>query len=360
MKFYRIYNKKKNAVKPVHLMMMEKFTEPYIRDINRLFAIKDNDFIIYGGPIHKGIELHCFKEKNVWTSMNGGVFQKEKYRNFLLSHKMIIIHGLFEEGIISNWARDQELLSKTYVFLYGAYPSKERVENVNYHYILQNAAGIINIYRSEQKIVEDLYHPKGKMFSAFYLAAPYFGLQNVKRVSQDGVIIQIGNSASESMEHMKLIKMLEKYKKEKIKVYAPLSYGNQEYADQVEKYGRKILGDKFIAIRGFMPKQKYIEFVLQINIAIFGTKIQQASDNMDMNLWAGNCLYLYSDSTMAKVYEKEIGCKIKYIENIERTEFEEFKSWKEKEGQLNSERIEKFYSDENFVDKWKLIFNSSI
>ncbi len=357
MRFFRIFNNKKIKNKVVHLMMMEKFTEPYVRTINSLFPVGENDFVIYGGPVHKGIELHCLKEKNVWTVMNGYLFGETKYRNFLLSHKKIIIHGLFEAGIIQNWSSDKELLQKTYIFLYGAYPSAERIEDSNYYKIIQNAAGIINIYKTENKLVEELYHPNGKLFDAFYMAAQYSEFKKNKSISNDTLKIQIGNSATESMQHLKIIDLLSKFRNENIEVYAPLSYGNKEYADIVEAYGKEMLGDKFVSIRGFMPKEKYVDFITHMGIAVFGTQQQQASDNMDINLWSGNCLYLPKESIMAKIYEEEMDCKIKYIEDVKYMSFEQFRLWTEQEGDANSEKILRFYSNENFVNKWKYIFD---
>lgn len=356
MRFFRIYQKSKIKNKVVHLMMMEKFTEPMIRKMNALFPMSQNDFVIYGGPVHKGIELHCFREKNVWLVMNGFLFSQPKYRKFLLAHKKIIIHGLFEAGILHNWANDSELLKKTYVLLFGAYNNPLRMQDCEYNKVICSCAGVINLSRAENKIIEELYHPKGKLFDAFCVHIP---LGEWRERQGNTIYVQIGNSASESMGHLALIKMLSKYKAENMKIYVPLSYGNSdfEYIDKVKNLGKEIFGDKFITIHEFMSSEEYNKFIADMDIALFGMKKQQAKGNIDLHLSAGNCVYLYGNSLIAEIYEQEEGCKIKHIEDIESMNFDEFIEWSSEDGKRNSLKVHNFYSNENFINKWKYILD---
>ncbi|MEY8324148.1 TDP-N-acetylfucosamine:lipid II N-acetylfucosaminyltransferase [Lachnospiraceae bacterium 54-11] len=358
MRFFRLYNPKKIKNKIVHLMMVEKFTESYVRTINKLFPIDENDFVIYGGPVHKGIELHCLKEKNVYTIMNGYLFKRPKYKNFLLKHKKIIIHGLFESGIIDNWSSDVELLEKSYIVLFGAYSSAEKVNDIKYFKIIQNAAGIVNLLKAENKLVEELYHPKGKLFNATYSYVFEYPDRVIKKDERENILkIQVGNSATKSIEHLKVIDLISRFKDENIEVYVPLAYGDGEYADIVEDYGKKKLGDKFIAVREFVPEEQFIQFVSTMDIAIFPIQQQQAMGNININIYFGNCVYLSENTVMAEFYENEIGCKIKWVEDIERMDFESFKNWEEEDGKNNSSKITNFYNIDNFKNKWGFVFD---
>ena len=58
-----------------------------------------------------------------------------------------------------------------------------------------------------------------------------------KRTSSDKeIIIQVGNSATNTNNHIDVLKTLEKYKCENIKIFLPLAYGEQEYAEEVIAY----------------------------------------------------------------------------------------------------------------------------
>ena len=61
--------------------------------------------------------------------------------------------------------------------------------------------------------------------------------------------ILLGNSATESNQHKEAFELLEKYKNKNIKIYVPLSYGPEKYADEIEQLGMHIFGEKFIPMR---------------------------------------------------------------------------------------------------------------
>ncbi len=63
----------------------------------------------------------------------------------------------------------------------------------------------------------------------------------------------MGNSADPANEHIEALAQLEKFKESNIKIYVPLSYGNQAYAEQVIEYGKTILSNHIM----MSPDKKY-------------------------------------------------------------------------------------------------------
>ncbi|MBT5421071.1 MAG: TDP-N-acetylfucosamine:lipid II N-acetylfucosaminyltransferase, partial [Candidatus Cloacimonetes bacterium] len=97
---------------------------------------------------------------------------------------------------------------------------------------------------------------------------------------------------------------LSKYKGQNIKIFVPLSYGNDEYAREVIYKGKKLFGDKFIPMTTFFPIEKYLAFLMEIDIAIFAHDRQQAMGNITTLLGYGKKVYLSKESTLNGVFDE--------------------------------------------------------
>jgi len=128
--------------------------------------------------------------------------------------------------------------------------------------------------------------------------------------------IQIGNSADPSNEHFEMLEILEKYRDEDIKIFAPLSYGPKDYAYKVKDEGEKIFGDKFVAMLDFMPFEEYLTFLGEIDIAIFNHKRQQAMGNTISLLGLGKKVYMRNGVSQWGFFDK-INVKVYDISDIE-------------------------------------------
>jgi hypothetical protein len=105
-----------------------------------------------------------------------------------------------------------------------------------------------------------------------------------------GINILVGNSADPSNNHLDVLDKLEAHKNENIKIYVPLSYGNQVIAEEKKRFG-----DKFIPRTEMMPFQNYLEFMGLIDIAIFNHKRQQAIGNTITLLGLRKKVFIRSD-----------------------------------------------------------------
>lgn len=91
--------------------------------------------------------------------------------------------------------------------------------------IISEAKGIVTIIESDQGKIDELYNPRGKKYCIQYCAESQMQVMKkylfpYKRTSSDKeIIIQVGNSATDTNNHIDVLKTLEKYKCENIKIF---------------------------------------------------------------------------------------------------------------------------------------------
>jgi hypothetical protein len=168
----------------------------------------------------------------------------------------------------------------------------------------------------------------------------------------DGAInMQLGNSADPTNNHIEVLEKLVKYRDKNIKIYTPLSYGDKEYAKSVISYGQQLFGDKFVPLIEFMPFEKYLEFLSEIDIAIFAHKRQQAMGNTITLLGLGKKVYMRSDITPWQLFN-DIDVKVFDVEDIQIDAIDE-ETKKE-----NHQKIKEYFSEENYLKQLQNLFES--
>ena len=169
---------------------------------------------------------------------------------------------------------------------------------------------------------------------------------------------QIGNSATITNNHLEILKILSKFKRENIKIFAPLSYGDMEYANQVISYGKEIFGDKFIPIQKFMPLEEYYRFLYTMDVAIFGMKRQQALGNIFMQIQMGCKIYFDRESLLWSYFTQDLGCVISDMSEIFEMDIKKFTEFSEGDRLHNRAHICERISKEEALRSWRNIFQS--
>ncbi len=114
--------------------------------------------------------------------------------------------------------------------------------------------------------------------------------------------------------------------------------------------GKEIFGDKFIPILEFMPFERHLEFLAQIDIAIFNSNRQQAMGNIITLLGLGKKVYMRSNITSWKLFE-EIGVKVFDVADINLEPIDK------KIAEENRRKIREYFSEENYLKQLKILFN---
>ncbi|QTE22516.1 TDP-N-acetylfucosamine:lipid II N-acetylfucosaminyltransferase [Polaribacter cellanae] len=168
-----------------------------------------------------------------------------------------------------------------------------------------NYCGIL--YKEEFQLVKEKLNTKIE-----YIKFSYYPIEKMigdinSKIS--GINILLGNSASTTNNHLEAFDMLKKMNLDGRKIITPLSYGDKNYKNEIEKKGKQILKDKFKPLVNFMPLHKYNAYVQNCSIVIMNHYRQQAVGNVLAMLWMGSKVYLDKRNTLYH-YLKRIGVNI--------------------------------------------------
>jgi len=339
----------------IHLMHNQKFIMPFIEFMNEHFDSNDHLFIIVGGVSEKEYPIKKFENVEVWeqniTRYFNIIFFFNKLRAKLLIADRIVLHSLYFPRITSFLFLNRSFLKKCYWVMWGGdfyFPEKQ---NWIKKQVIKHIEHFVTYIKGDYELAKKWYGATGKYHECFMYPSNLYKEYDIKPKEHDTINIQLGNSADPSNNHIDVLKQLTKYKDENIKIFVPLSYGDEEYAQEVIKYGKEIFADKFIPLTEFMPFEKYLEFLGGIDIAIFAHKRQQAMGNTITLLGLGKKVHMRSDITPWQLF-KEIDVKVFDVANIE-IDLIDKQTQKE-----NQQKIKEYFSQANYLKQLQNLFES--
>ena len=115
----------------------------------------------------------------------------------------------------------------------------------------------------------------------------------------------VGNSATCTNRHIEVFEQLARFLDDGIEVYAPLSYGSDEYRQTVLREGRRLFGDGFKPLLGFMEYSSYADFLGTVSVAVFNHTRQQGMGNIRTLLAQGAKVYLSEEGPMLEDFIRE-------------------------------------------------------
>ena len=209
-------------------------------------------------------------------------------------------------------------------------------------HVIRKIKHFITYIKDDFEYVKKWYGAEGKYHECFMYPSNLYKQHKLKKRTENTLNIQVGNSADPTNNHVEIFEFLKKNKHKNIKIYAPLNYGNQNYAKKVISKGKKIFGNKFVPITKFMPSNLYIDFLTDIDIAIFAHKRQQAMGNIITLLGLGKKVYI-RDSISSWQFFKDINVKLFNYHNIQLEVLNN--STKE----ANMKKIRSYFSEETYI-----------
>lgn len=337
-----------NENKILHVMILDKFLAPFIEFVDEHFGRDEHHYVFitsekydYGlTPEHKVEFLHT--DDDIFITLLG----------YMEMAKKIILHGLWRDKVDILLYFNQSILKKCYWFMWGGdfyFPeTKSKIK----HEIIKEMGYLVNVLENEYNLVKIWYGAKGRYVQSFGYPSNIFNHKSF-HTSQKNIntlYILIGNSATETNHHSEILKKLEKYKNENIKIFAPLSYGDKDYAKKVTIEGEKIFKNKFIPIFDFMVYESYFQFLNTIDIAIFAHNRSQGMGNIINLLGLGKKVYIRTKITPWSFFKDK---------NIEIFDFEkiELSILDKKIQDRNTKNISSFFSEETLVNQLKTIFH---
>lgn len=161
--------------------------------------------------------------------------------------------------------------------------------------------------------------------NAVYNSPPVVTKIQDKVKRNEPVNVVIGHQANPVLQHKTVIDWLSRFVKENrnIHIYVPLSYGDANHIKAVEEYAKNVLSDYVTVVKDYMDLPKYMEFLQNMDIAVFHTERQIGLGNVNSLLYMQKKVYTKSSGVMYK-YFKENGINVQKSEELETIPFSEF------------------------------------
>jgi len=334
----------------LHVMGLDKFIQPFINFTKENFD-NTNKHIFF--VISRNFEKYDLDKKNQDIKIIPSLISMNVLSLFISFYKSdkIIIHGLFSKFIVLFLFLQPWLLRKCYHVMWGGDFYNPEKQTFFKKQVIKKMGHFITYIKGDYELVQKWYGANGKYHECFMYPSNLYKEYDVKEKSSGTINIQVGNSADPSNNHLEVLDKLTKYKNENIKIFVPLSYGDEKYASEIIAKGKEIFGDSFIALTEFMPFDKYLDFLGDIDIAIFAHKRQQAMGNTITLLGLGKKVYMRNDVTPWKLFS-DIDIKVFDVENIDiDVIMEETKV-------DNKRKIKEYFSEENYLKQLQNLFES--
>ena len=337
----------------LHLLIWDKkFVLPFMEFIHKHFPQGNHHFIVYGNV--KESDVPCSPHTDVMPSLIKHTLSLSK----LFKHSdKIIIHGLFCNRLMFLLAMQPWLLKRCYWVMWGAdlYAHEALTQDWPWkknewlrRFIIKRIGHFVTYIKGDYELAKKWYGANGKYHNCFMYQSNLYKDYAVPPKQSDTKNILVGNSADPTNNHEEVLERLRPYKDQDIKIYCPLSYGPSNHANQIAKLGKEMFGDKFIPLMDFIPFEKYLELLGQIDIAVFAHKRQQGMGNTISLLGFGKKVYMRSDVTPWKLFSV-LGMSVFDVEQLDISPITK------RDAESNREIIAEYFSSSQLVDQWKNI-----
>jgi hypothetical protein len=336
----------------LHITHDDKFIDIFIRRQQRLFPDQKNKYIIYHdsqtltyvkspevlfAPLHSKKFTELIGNLNQYTNIYIHYFSP-LLTNFVLSIPPTVkVTWLF-------WGSDAFYLPtfvssiytpKTLAIINQYYPHEiyrlsysrrwfiasikgwfKRNKDARRHIAAMNRIDYFGHYLPEDyQLIRKATGMKAQLLDFNYGSVNDFAAPVTSSNTENALLL--GNSADASNNHIEALEAIARTGGN-TKVYCPLSYaGYPEYIQQVIKTGNKLLGERFIPLTNFIPKQQYDEMMGAVKYVVMNHRRSQAFGNITAQLSYGNQLYMNSYSTLYK-FLTGLGLEITTLNNLNR------------------------------------------
>lgn len=286
----------------VHLCHWDhKFIPPFVSFIDERFDEGEHRFLIYGancGQFTPPDNALCFSA----TPLD--FHSLRRMRAQLRLARRIVIHGFFDNRIALLLASIPQQLEAARWVLWGGdlydrqahrHDCRWHVAQVMRRLVVSRIGGIATIFPGDVAHARDWLSFKGVQYPCIAYPSNVFRDLLPSAPGTQRTAVLVGNSATKSNRHLLAFDRLTATGRTDFEVICPLSYGDPSYADEVARSGHEHFGDRFTALRTFLPPEEY-RFVLdRVTVAVFAHNRQQAVGNCIQLLGRGVRLHL--DST---------------------------------------------------------------
>lgn len=351
----------------VHLFPKSQFTEGFVNFINNHFNSKEHIFVLYTNkPFELSTQLYLidnvidYDQKNLFWLIKvlkkaDKIFMHNLAVNIDVLFMIYIYRKLIDKITWLIWGADlycYRNIGKTMIDKFV-----ERMRRT----VIRRIPVIATLTDGDFTLAQEWYGVKASNIRLDYCEEHIIELlhrykPDPQKKQRNITKILLGNSATETNRHVEALEMLKRFSDENIQIYVPLSYGDMNYAEKIEKMGKEYFGEKFIPVKEFMKPEEYYKFLSDIDVAVFNNDRQQATGNITALFYFEKKIYLREGTSMWYEWVKKQNYQIHGMGEIAAESFEEFCNSDIKEGQINFRLSEDYFSVENRIPEWEQVF----
>jgi len=341
------------------------YKKNFLEFMDSHFDLQQN-LILLRNP--KNYDKSLYKQSDNIIVVQGSV----KYFTIILKKlnqaSKIYIHFLPPSISLLFWFIFQNLLKKTIWILWGGdlYYHVDREKNLTSNMfeflrkkIIKKIPLIACFIKGDYELAKIFYKSNAQYCYVVYPLPVKFdelGGTNLS-LNNDYRTILLGNSASPQNNHIEILKILSKFKNEKIKIICPLSYANEStYAEEVIEYGIKVFGDKFQPLTQIIDPDVYKTILAKCDVAIMNHNRQQGLGNVLALLYLGKKVFLRSDTTPFS-YFTSLGINISDTKEVNDLDFKSLFSSDETTAIKNKNILAKEFSLSRYIKIWDELLN---
>lgn len=116
--------------------------------------------------------------------------------------------------------------------------------------------------------------------------------------------ILLGNSCAFTNNHLDALAHLKKLEVNS-QIICPLSYGNFDNGEVVEKKGNELFAANFEALKNYFPLEEYVKITTSCCIMIMNNRRQEAAGNILLGLYLGMRVFLNSKSPILSYFKEQ-------------------------------------------------------
>ena len=356
----------------VHIIARDKFTDGYIRYMQSVFSCYDFVFFTTSGEYYltdgnRINVLASWKELFIVHYRKLMAADKIIISGVWVSYKVLLLFnllGIVHKTLFHFWGGDFYCFRNSGI----SRGVKSIIATKISYRSFRKAAGLIFLIKGEYEVFYEITHISNRHFIAPMPGDPAKSIDYArfrdknwyvmrKRISQRPLHVIIGNSAFATNYHIEALRIISRFRQEPCEVYCPLSYGDNQYRDEVIEVGKNTFGSAFHPIIDYMEKENYVAFLSTMDVGLFFNDRQQAMGNISILLNLGKKVYLRENTSMWNSFIQK-GYSVYGFSELAYCSFDEFRYFPEDDWVKNTNVYNREESMTRTKALWKTVFDA--
>lgn len=245
-------------------------------------------------------------KKIVWFCWGQDLYDLGRFRNDFLQEKTR--KAYYKTGL-TNFNQFKNILRKSLGKFNDYFPPNKTVLTA-----IRKAHIVVPVVQGDYDNLKAKYQIEAEVFNINYINNVFFKQPKIDSTKPRKNIL-LGNSASFTNNHIEAIDLLSKFNLKDIKVYIPLTYGKEKYAQLIKRYASEKLHSHAQIIEDRLPLDDYMNIFSNCRSVIMNHCRQQAMGNIFLAFWFETSLFLNPEANHFEDLRQK-GFKILNISNF--------------------------------------------